>query len=434
MDRWTDWAGTTSRNEFFFNTLDNLKQLTGQPPHIRIGANSEDHTNFRQDTEFAQAIFPPPTATVPYPEALNITVGDSYYATTRFLPPDTHVTWGVNLGQNNITAAVLETASIVKAFSSREIQEAGIVLDYLEIGNEPDLYKNNGLRPSTYNLSQWNVSVAGNLSPTSHTKFLGASFAGSSHGAGFSPQSAFQEGLLTGPGKLIAAISQHRYSGSFCTGDGGLLADLMTKSTIRGNLTVFVSDIHATLAQGLDYILGETNSYSCHGAPGIQPITLTRSTLDGSPLPAPVPPHVQPQYYAAIIAGEAIGNTGRAQILEINIDNPQIAGYGFYENAVLARAVFINSQTYLSESTDRTSVHLDLGFTAVAGIDSPRSMTVKRLKIGLATDVSGLTWGGQTYETSDGRVGGSLDLETKPVSNGLDIQETEVILVTFRHS
>ncbi|KAG6909980.1 hypothetical protein DXG01_013980 [Tephrocybe rancida] len=416
MDRWTDWVGTTSRNEFFFNTLDNLKRLTGQPPHIRIGANSEDHTNFRQDAEFAETIFPPPTAVVPYPEALNITVGDSYYATTRFLPHGTHVTWGVNLGQNNLTAAVLETASIVKAFSSPQIKGAGIVLDYLEIGNEPDLYRNNG-----------------NLSPSSHTKFLGASFAGSSHGAGFSPQSAFQAGLLTGPGELISTMSQHRYSGSFCTGSGGLLSDLMTKSTIRGNLSVFIPDIQATAVQGRNYILGETNSYSCHGAPGIQPITLTRSTLDGSQLPEPVPAHVQPQYYAAVIAGEAIGKTGRAQILEIKIDNTQIAGYGFYEDGTLARAVFINSKTYLPESTNRTSVHLDLGFTAVAGVKLPRTMTVKRLVIGHATDVSGLTWGGQTYETSDGRVKGFLDVKTVPVSDGLDIQETEVILASFRH-
>lgn len=46
QDRWTDWAGSTSRNQFLFNTLDNLGQLTGAPPRIRIGANSEDHTKF----------------------------------------------------------------------------------------------------------------------------------------------------------------------------------------------------------------------------------------------------------------------------------------------------------------------------------------------------------------------------------------------------
>jgi hypothetical protein len=63
---------------------------------------------------------------------------------------------------------------------------------------------------------------------------------------------------------MTLSISQHRYSGSFCGGDGGLLQDLMTKSTIRSNLTVFVPDIEATYAQGRGYILGETNSYACH--------------------------------------------------------------------------------------------------------------------------------------------------------------------------
>jgi hypothetical protein len=64
-------------------------------------------------------------------------------------------------------------------------------------------------------------------------------------------------------------ISQHHYSGSFCAGTSGLLADLMDKSTIRSNLSYFVSDIAAAREHGLDYILGETNSYSCHGAPGV---------------------------------------------------------------------------------------------------------------------------------------------------------------------
>lgn len=60
------------------------------------------------------------------------------------------------------------------------------------------------------------------------------------------------------------SISQHHYSGTFCSGTGGLLQDLMTKSTIRGNLSAFAPDIVATRAQGLDYVFGETNSFSCH--------------------------------------------------------------------------------------------------------------------------------------------------------------------------
>lgn len=64
-------------------------------------------------------------------------------------------------------------------------------------------------------------------------------------------------------------MSVHHYSGSFCQGNGGLLQDLMTKSTIRSNITLFATDLAATKAKGIDYILGETNSYACHGAPGV---------------------------------------------------------------------------------------------------------------------------------------------------------------------
>lgn len=98
-------------------------------------------------------------------------MGDSYYGSTQFLPPstphlyanihspdheiDTRVTWGLNLGQNNITAAFLEAKSIVKAFSSPAIKRAGIVLDSIEIGNEANLYPSNGARPMTYTTSQY---------------------------------------------------------------------------------------------------------------------------------------------------------------------------------------------------------------------------------------------------------------------------------------
>ena len=48
-----------------------------------------------------------------------------------------------------------------------------------------------------------------------------------------------------------------------------------------------------------------------------------------------------------------------------------------------------------------------------------------------ADDTSGLTWGGQTYETSDARVSGSLEISTVDVKDGVDIQATEVVMLTF---
>lgn len=112
----------------------------------------------------------------------------------------------------------------------------------------------------------------------------------------------------------------------------------------------------------------------------IQPATLTRSTLDGSTLATPLKPHVQPQYYAAIIAAEAIGDSGQTQALELNINNTRISGYGFYENGSLKRALFINSLAFLKGTTTRTSTHLDLTFSGTG--TKPTSFTVKRLVIG----------------------------------------------------
>lgn len=56
--------------------------------------------------------------------------------------------------------------------------------------------------------------------------------------------------------ELCDSISQHRYSGAFCTGGGVKLRSFMSKSAVRSNLTLFESDIAATRSRGLVYVLG----------------------------------------------------------------------------------------------------------------------------------------------------------------------------------
>ncbi|KAG2090896.1 glycoside hydrolase family 79 protein [Suillus discolor] len=478
QDRWNEWAGTTEPNTFFNNVLDNFIQITNTPPFVRIGADSEDHTDFSHDVEYEEDIFPPSSTITPYPEATNITVGQGFYDIISHLPNGTQVHWGLNLREYNLTAAYLETVALMNAFSSPAVLEKHIDLKFIEVGNEADLYHKHKSRNGSWNVqeyvSEWeefayNVSITANLSKLSCTKLIGAAFAGSSHNnlSGFSPQAIFNLGILESPaGQLIETISQHHYSGSFCTGSGAALQDLMTKSYIRGNLSAFIPDIEATLVNGLKYILGETNSISCHGAPNvsntagaalwlldytlyatqvgisrlhfhegigykynlIQPVTLNYSILDGSPI-APLAPHVQPAYYAAIIVAEAIGSSGTTQAVEISIDENNVSGYAFFEHGSLSRAVFINTVAYFSGAGARNSTHIDFSFTGLGY--PPNNTSVKTLKIGYASDTSNLTWGGQTYETSDGRVDGSLTVDVLPISSGVDLQETEAILVTF---
>lgn len=477
-DRWPEWVGVSKPNTFWINTLNNLKALTGKPPIIRVGANSEDRTTFvKSQTQPTVGTFPAFTATIPYPEAVNNTIGPSFYTISQHLPSDTHMIWGLNLGANDTDNAIAEAKSIISAFNSPALMNKGIKLDMLELGNEPDLYKNNGLRASNYTVqnlvNEWN-SIAGAVSKAlglvkgKAPSWLALSFAGSDHGAGgFSPQQAFADGLLTStPGQLISTISQHRYSGSFCAGSEGLLSDLMAKSAVRGNLTVFNPDIAATKAKGLIYHLGETNSYACHGAPSVsntagaaiwlldytlqaavlgidqiyfhegigfkynlmQPVPLNRSILTGESQNTPA--RVQPAYYSAIAIGEAIGRSGQTTISEVQIGDSHVAGYAVFERGALVRAVFINSQSWPSSSTGtRPSVKIDLGFLTKKGV--PSKAGLKRLAITHSDDTANVKWGGQSYETSTGLVSGRPVVENIDVADGFELSATEAVLLRF---
>ncbi|KAH8113180.1 hypothetical protein DFH11DRAFT_1776844 [Phellopilus nigrolimitatus] len=472
-----DPALLSAPNTFFLNALDNLAQRTGALPWLRIGADSEDHTDFSFRVQISETIFPASSAGTPYPEASNITVGLDYYKLAKWLPAGTHVIWGVNFGTDNLTAAFLEARAITDAFADPAL--AHVTLELIEVGNEADLYGGNGHRAaSTWTIGEYvkewtgfatNVSAVANLSDPSGPKFFGCAFGDSSHStSSFSPQGAIASGLLeSAPGKLIT--------------DGGSnpqVQNLMSKSAIRSSLDAFVPDIAAVHAQGLDYVLGETNSYYGHGAPGvsdsagaalwaldytlyaaqlgvkrahfhegvgykrvfrlppkIQPATLTHSVDNGSALAAPLAPHVQPAYYGALVLGEALGASaarGAVRAVELNFSDAFLAGYAFYDAgaARVARAVLINSQAFLAAGNGtRTSRNVTFAFSGAG--EAPAQMAVRRLAIGHADDTSGLRWAGQSFETPDARPSGALSVQTVGVDEGVSIAETEAVLLSF---
>ncbi|KAF5364746.1 hypothetical protein D9758_009300 [Tetrapyrgos nigripes] len=483
QDRWLDWAGnsTTGRNQFF-NTLDNIIQFTGAAPQLRIGADSEDRTDFKPGVQDAELIIQDPDECTPYHEAANVTVGDAFYEAARFLPNGTHVIWGVNFRRSNLTAAFLEAQAIGKAFRTEAMKDAGVILDYVEIGNEADLYIGNDSRDEDFDVAEYveewttfatNVTAAAGIRRLAYTA-VGWRFCW------------FISQCL---GQFI------KVGGDNCAGDNDLLQDLMTKTNIRDGLDGFVPDIKA---QGLDYVLGETNSFAGHGSPGvsnsagaalwaleyalygkeigvtrlyfhegvgykynlvrplkshlaaiisprlctrlrlvfyfmsfmIQPTELFVSITDGSPLDTPLPPHIQPIYYAAIIAADATGDDGDTLLSVLEIDNDNITVHGFFDsNGAIKRAVFINLEGHFSDSDEeRTSVHIDLDF---GDSDGPTTMQIKRLHVPFADADHSLTWGGVTYETEDGRPTGEQSMTTACVSDGFDIRATEVVLLSF---
>lgn len=108
QDKWPDWSGIDERNEFTYSALTTYANLTGQPPKIRVGADSEDHTVwsptvtvcygavydivYSTSWQINEDVFPPANSVTPYPEASNITVGNEYYTLSKWLPSGMYYT------------------------------------------------------------------------------------------------------------------------------------------------------------------------------------------------------------------------------------------------------------------------------------------------------------------------------------------------------
>jgi hypothetical protein len=182
----------------------------------------------------------------------------------------------------------------------------------------------------------------------------------------------------------MTRISHHHSSGSFYSGDNGVLQDLMSKASIRGNLTGFVASsallayisIKASVISTISYgvILSEARDRSTHLI--ADSARNTDEFLDGSTLLQPLP-HIQPLYYAAIIAAQLIGSSGSTTIVELTVVNTHISDYSVFEGNALVRAVFINLNAFTTGT--RNSVNLTLNFSGYG--KQPASIVVTRLCI-----------------------------------------------------
>ena len=138
-----------------------------------------------------------------------------------------------------------------------------------------------------------------------------------------------------------------------------------------------------------------------------------------------------PSYYAGILVNNFIGNSGSAKVVELPVSDDNVSGYAVYEGNALKRAVFVNLNAWLLSSTGaRPSVHVDLSFSGSLGSNGVKA-TARRLVIGHADDTEGLTFAGQSFETSDARPVGSIVEEKVDIGKGLDIRSTEAVLLIF---
>lgn len=488
QDRWTDWVGKTSRNEFFYNSLENLVNLTGVPPRIRVGGQSGDVAGANPNEKFATAYYDKALISkdMPYPGAFFMELGPLFYPTVRFLPRNTRLVTAVNYAANDDWSASWSISDINDAFSSPEVLERNIILEAIELGHQPDRYgKDNSNRnwdpwwsdTSAKYITEWTNWVTNIINffevvvvvrPYTPVFWTGSiSPFGKQKSSTWSARHLVNNGLL--PQNIapnVKTFSQHHYSGTVCRGDEEDLRDLVSKPNIRRGLDALRDDIAAVKSKGLEYVLGEANSFTCHGAAGVsnvassavwaldyllysaqigisrvyfhqgvgykfnflQPTSLTRSPLDNSPLSPPSQPHIEPSYYAAIIAAEAIGSSSQTHVVEIPISDDHISGYAFYVGTELTKAVFINSNLHLKSEKARSRTRINIQLEGA----STGQAKIKRLFVPSSDATEGLTWGGLSFETADALPRGTAAEEVLELTQGLDLQATEIALVTFQ--
>lgn len=163
----------------------------------------------------------------------------------------------------------------------------------------------------------------------------------------------------------------------------------------------------------------------------IQPVTLNRSVEDATPLNPAAAPHVQSPYYGALAVTEFLGTSTTRLISEINFSStPTLSGYALYTSTSsttnsLSKILLINHDPFLSSQSTSSRPSLNVSLSSVG----TRDVTLKKLLIPSVDGLTGLTWGGQSFDS--GTASGSVVTTTQSTSDPIVIQSTQVILVQF---
>jgi glycosyl hydrolase family 79 len=408
---------TVGVNTIYRQLISNLAAYGSGPIELRIGGGSTDETG-------------EPTATTvqPFAEIANA-LGVHFYL-------------GVNLGSDNVSLATDQANAYVSQMPVGSI-------DAIEIGNEPDLYAVNGMRPAPYtfqdyiaDFNTWKASITP-LLPTG-TLLLGASWA--SVGM-LSNIQAFD----SDEGDVLAAFSQHYYLGN---GAASQPADLllMPDSATSGPEAVAAA-VTTTHGFGIPFRMGETNSLYNGGAPGISnafgsalwavdtmfeyasegvdgvnwhgggtasysPFTFLISASGATTTYTPV---INPLYYGLVFFQAATGNN--AQLLPVTVNTQaNLTAWATVDASGTPRLVIINKD---ETSAGTTEVTLS-GYTHAS---------VLRLTAPSYQSTTGVTFAGQTFDGSaDGTIQGTQAVETIDGDNGIfqiPMPTTSASLVVF---
>jgi hypothetical protein len=417
------------------NLLQNLADYSGAPPHLRIGGNTGDYMIY--DSSYNSYDFQMNGNNIYSPSSM--TFGDGFFKALNRFPDGTPITYGLNLAYQD------------SDFISNIVKEAQAVIDNLgnlqlysfEVGNEPDLYGQNGFRTGAWSgqiyvqefLTRASAVYEQVLQPAGYkAQFFEAPATASTIGTTFKVNELISYGMLqgaNGSSNLISGWNQHDYFYFVDVTTYDLtLNHLMQLSNTESQFAYWVTEVQASLATGLPYYLREmasagpvglpdisntfgaalwTLNFFCYTASlnisGVQ-MHMTDNSYASAWMPISRPSNpagVRPSYYAFAAMAQLIGSgNGTTQIAALAPSGlpsgytNNVRTYAAYTGQALSAIVIINSVQANASDSSKSGVTFQLTNLPAGG-----KLYVSELTADGADSTDGTTWNGISFEEND---------------------------------
>ena len=330
--------------------------------------------------------------------------------------------WSLRLANSSPTTDAAEADYVITTASD--------VLAGLEIGNEPDLFANNGYTPATLSdyLSTWEQYA--NAIRAIHPKAILTGPADSGNLSTWTTQFAAQHGteisLLTqhyyplGPVGVVKAGASNEATISNMldsTTHGNALSEAQTLTTIANSIAATpkipwrmsetnscynggqsgVSDVFASALWGLDYMLtlagSSASGVNFHGGGSgtYTPIAVSGSTVTARPL-----------YYAMLMFGAAA--RGRVVPVNLNAGRIDLTAYGVLDADGTVRVTVINKDQALSAQAQITP-GTAYNIATVLRLSAPSLTETTAITLGGASVASDGSWAPTQIESVAGQSG-----------------------------
>jgi hypothetical protein len=462
------FTGGVEPNQFSINLLQNLANYSGTPPHIRLGGNTGDYMIY--DSSFADFNIKGNSQSVGQGAIASdsMIIGPGYFKALDRLPKDTPITYGLNLAYqesdylDNIATeakAALDGMRNVKLYS-------------FEIGNEPDLYLQNGFRAGIWDgktytehfLERAKAVYERVIEPAGlPSEFFEPMASASTIGTTFEIDMLVTHGIMDPVDGVnyVAVWNQHDYFYFIgVTGYPLTLEDLMLLDKTNAQFKYWETQVRVGLSTGLPYVLREMCSVGPVGIHGISDTfgaalwtlnfflyaaTLNISSVqmhmtDNSYASAwqPIsmnekPPSVRPLYYAHVAMAQLLGNgNGTTQISLLDTTAPSthngyIRAYAAYAKGNLQSLVLINAKP------SNASVQNKPSFTFTLSLP-PETYATKELHVSYLTapgtdSLYNTTFNGLSFSDIDG-----TPQIQDPAKHILEISDAGAVSITVRDS